>query len=131
MPTPTIYTEADRQVFGDLDESLQSNELELLYPTDRMRKTGEDGALGYGSERSDSLAFGTAIAKLGEDVTWEPLLAASRTGQRPADIQLSMGGITELGRAPETPMPYRAIDGEIIEDPEALAERAAAVAMLR
>ena len=131
MPTPNVYTDPDRQVFSDLDESLQSNAVELLYATDRVPETGEDGAFGYGYDRSGSMAFGTTVVELGDDVGWEQLLDASRTGQRPADPELKMGNVTELARAPATPTPFTVRDGEIIDDPEMLAERAEAVSLLR
>ena len=72
-----------------------------------------------------SLAFGSAVVDLGEDISWEELLDASRTQKRLKKVPMKVQDIHEISRGPNTPIPYTEIDGVIVEDPEYVAERQA------
>jgi esterase/lipase superfamily enzyme len=91
----------------------------------------ENGNLKYGYERSASLAFGTAVVDLGEDISWEELLEASRTQQRLKKIPLKMGELHEIVRGPNAPIPFTEVDGKIVEEPDYLAQRQAAAEVFR
>ena len=64
MPTPNVHLESQRDVYADLAEPLQRTEVPLFYVTDRAPERDEAGNLYYGSGRSASLAFGTAVVDL-------------------------------------------------------------------
>lgn len=131
MPTPNLYTDEKATLFETLPQEYASTLVELLYVTDRAPETDEAGNLRYGYKRSNSLAVGTTVVDLGQNATWESLVEASRTHTRFGDFELRLVSIDEFARLPPTPMPYQVIDGEIVEDPEAVAARDASVARVQ
>lgn len=123
MPTPNLYVDSELTPFSDVPPALQSNEIDLLYLTDREPETDEAGNLRYGYGRSRSLAFGSAMVRLGEDMTWSELVQMSESPTRSRQIEVNMSSITELGRYPGTPGPFTIAGGRAIEDPDDLAKR--------
>jgi esterase/lipase superfamily enzyme len=71
MPTPNIHVNSSDNIYTGLPEELKSTEVPLFYITDRVPEKDENGNLKYGYERSASLAFGSTVVDLGEDITWE------------------------------------------------------------
>ncbi len=130
MPTPNLYTDEKVTLFEAVPQEYASTQVDLIYVTDRAPETDEAGNLRYGYNRSNSLAVGTTIVDLGRNATWEDLVEASRTHTRLGDFELDLVSIKELTRLPPTPMPYQVIDGEIIQDPEAVAAHDTSVALL-
>lgn len=49
------------------------------------------------------MGFGTAVVDLGENITWEELLEASRTQKRLKPVNLKLRDVEEIVRAPDTP----------------------------
>jgi esterase/lipase superfamily enzyme len=131
MPTPNVEVNPQKDHYADLHPDLKSTEVPLYYITDRKPERGENGELEYGYGRSPSLAFGRTVVDLGEDISWEDLIQASRTQQRLKKIPLKRKELVEIIRGPNGPIPYKLIDGEIVEDAEYLAERVAAVDLFR
>ena len=123
MPTPNLYLNEEQILFDNLADDLKSTEVRLFYVTDRSPEKDNDGNLRYGYGRSASLAFGTAVVDLGVDITWEDLLQASRTQQRPKPVKMTLRQVTEHVRGPRSPIPYAMVDGQIVEEPTMLAER--------
>ena len=105
--------------------------MRLFYITDRAPEQDEQGNLLYGYGRSSSVAFGTVIVDLGEDLTWEDLLLASRLQKRLKPVELKVRQVTEVLRGPDTPVPFAMVDGKIVEQPEESAEREAATQAFR
>lgn len=130
MPTPNLYTDETVTLFEALPEEYASTQVELIYVTDRAPETDKAGNLRYGHDRSNSLAVGTTVVDLGRNATWEELVEASRSRSRFGDFRLRLVSIDEFGRLPPTPIPYQVIDGQVIEDPQAVAARDAVVARL-
>jgi len=131
MPTPNLYTDGTVTLFEALPEEYTSPLVELIYVTDRVPETDEAGNLSYGYGRSNSLAIGTTVVNLGQNATWEDLVEASRTHTRSGDFEMRLVSIDEFARLPPTPIPYQVIDGEIVDDPEAVAALDASVARLQ
>ena len=131
MPTPNFYTDEKATLFEALPQEYASTLVELIYVTDRAPETDEAGNLRYGFKRSNSLAFGTTVVDLGQNTTWDDLVEASRTHTRFGDFELRLVSIDEFTRLPPAPMPYQVIDGEIVEDPEAVAALDASVALVQ
>ncbi len=130
MPTPNLYTDEKAVLFEALPQEYASTLVELIYVTDRAPETDEAGNLRYGYNRSSSLAIGTTVVDLGQNATWENLVEASRTDARFGEFELRLVSVNEFARLPPTPIPYQVIDGEIVEDPEALAVRDASSALM-
>jgi esterase/lipase superfamily enzyme len=68
---------------------------------------------------------------LGVDITWDDLLNASRTQTRIRPVELELKQVTELVRAPATPIPFKEIDGRIVEEPTLTAQREEAIEAFR
>ena len=131
MPTPSIYANNIAPLFGELTPELTGTQVELIYVTDRAPETDEDGNLYYGFNRSNSLAVGTTVVDLGQNASWEELVVASSSRTRFGDFELRTVSTTEFARLPPTPMPYQVIDGQVVDDPDAVAALEAGVARLR
>ena len=131
MPTPNVYIDSDVDHYQDIHPNLKSTEVRLFYITDRQPGRDENGNLEYGYGRSPSLAFGSTVIDLGEDISWEELLEASRTQKRLREIPLKRRTLDEIVRGPPAPIPYKEIDGKIVEDPESVAKRTAAAEKFR
>ena len=131
MPTPNVYVDSGSDIYTGLPEELKSTEVPLFYITDRVPEKDENGDLKYGYERSPSLAFGSTVVDLGEDLSWEELLVASRSGKRLEKVKMQVSEITEIARGPNSPTPYTEVDDVIVEDPEYKAIRLAAAEIFR
>jgi esterase/lipase superfamily enzyme len=131
MPTPNIYLEGGGYPDSSVPRSLRSNEVELLFVTDRAPETSAEGTLAYGTGRSASLGFGSAIVEIGSDLTWQQLVEMSETSSRRSSPAIRIVSRTELGRFPPTPHPFLVTNGEVREDPEVRAQYNRAAWQLR
>jgi esterase/lipase superfamily enzyme len=131
MPTPNVHLDPKRDFYGELRWELKSTEVSLLYVTDRAPEQDQDGKLRYGFNRSHSVAFGSAVVDLGVDITWEELLEASRLQSRVKPVKLELREVTEITRGPDVPLPFREVDGRIVEEPRLAAERAESIETFR
>ncbi len=131
MPTPNVYLDQERDVYEELAPELAGTEVRLFYITDRRPEHTKDGSLRYGSGRSASLAYGTAVVDLGAEMSWEELLEESRTQQRLKPVKLELREVTELGRGEDLPLPYALIDGKVVEEPAWVARDEAATEAFR
>lgn len=120
MPTPNIYTNAGSYPDWSVPHGLKSNEIDLLFVTDRDPETSADGKLEYGTGRSASLGFGSAIVEIGNDLSWKELVKMSETFSRSISPSVAVISRNELGRFPVTPHAFLVVNGEIREDPEVL-----------
>lgn len=117
MPTPNLYLNSKEDVYGKLSTELKGTQVPLYYMTDRKPEHDDKGNLEYGYDRSPSMGFGKATVELGENLTWEDLLEASRTQQRLKPVKLELLDIKELVRGPDTPLPYKMVNGRIVKEP--------------
>ncbi len=118
MPTPNIYTNAGSYPDWSVPHGLRSNEIDLLFVTDRDPETSADGTLEYGTRRSASVGFGSAIVEIGNDLSWQELVEMSETSSRSTSLSVSVISRNELGRFPATPHAFLVVNGEVREDPE-------------
>ena len=123
MPTPNVYAGAGDEMFTGLPDAFESATVELIYVTDRAPEPDEDGNVQYGFGRSNSLAVGTTVVDLGQNVTWEDLVEASKNENRTIDFDLQLVSTSEVARLPPVPTPYTVVDGRIVEDPDVVAAR--------
>ena len=117
MPTPNVHRDPDVDYFADVPPELRSNIVEIMYATDRLPSNAPGTPLKYGSNRSPSLAFGTARLRIGyPSLGWDELVAASRTERR-SQLVLHFLEARELVRLPDTPWyNYLAADPSITEE---------------
>lgn len=131
MPTPNVYSEGQTELFAELPDVFESTLVELLYVTDRAPETDEEGNLHYGFKRSNSLAAGITVVDLGEEVSWEDLVEASKDRTRSVDFDLRLVSTAEFARLPPVPTPYTIVDGKVIEDAEVIAARDDVIGLLQ
>ena len=121
MPVPNLYIgEGAPELFTALPSELQDNRADLLYVTDRVPETDDDGVLMYGYGRSRSAAFGSAIVTIEPELAWGELQRVSLERDRSTRLSLHFASLEERGRFPETPRPVVLINGEAQTDPAAL-----------
>ena len=131
MPAPNIYTGAPGYPETEVPDKLKSNKVDLLYVTDRDTTVDNSAALTYGSERSDSVAFGSVLVELGEGIGWQELVHASQSQDRSTVLEVKVRSRREISRFPPTPHAFSLVDGVPVEDPEVVADRARAEALFR
>jgi esterase/lipase superfamily enzyme len=131
MPTPNLYLNAEVDPYLYLTDEQKSSSVQIFYFTDRLPEKNEKGDLTYSYGRSGSLAFGTASVDLGKEISWEELYQASLIEKRLKPVKMALGQVTELVRAPYSPIPYKLVEGQIIEEPSVLAERKHTVQAVR
>jgi esterase/lipase superfamily enzyme len=103
MPTPTLYTGTNaKPLFDDMPVDIRRPSLDLLYVTDRA-PAEKITDLPYGTERSHSMAFGSATIEFGDDLSWDELVRESTATRRVRPVQVKLGPTTERGRFPATP----------------------------
>jgi hypothetical protein len=78
----------------------------VLYATDRQPVSRDDGGLAYGYGRSFSIAVGSCVVEIGQNVAWDTLVAQSRQAERTEELPLHIRTLTEQARFPATPMPF-------------------------
>lgn len=124
-PLPTsVYDGHDGVSYDELPPALKSTNVDLLYVTDRTPESDEEGNLRYGIGRSQSLAFGSVVVKLDEDMTWDELVGWTRSDSADAP-EPQVVSTTELGRFPSTPFPVELDDGgHVVRKAEVEAEHA-------
>jgi esterase/lipase superfamily enzyme len=123
-PTPNLFVRSEEDPFANVAPEFRSNEVQLYYLTDRVPECDDDGnVVRYGYERSLSIALGTCVVEIGEDLEWEALVKQSRTRQRGKRLRLKVTEINELVRAPESAAPFVEVDGERAPDPAIIQAR--------
>jgi esterase/lipase superfamily enzyme len=103
MPTPNIYAWGNFDPFEKVPPELQNNKVEVMYCTDRLPEGPSAENPQYGYQRSRSVAWGTCDLEIGQNVSWEQLVKASRSKKRDVSLPLRVTRVRELGRLAPTP----------------------------
>ncbi len=102
--------------------------------TDRKPDGGDGGDVGsdieYGYGRSFSVAVGSCVVEIGNGVSWEDLVKASRARKRGGTLPLRVRSVTEQFRFPPTPPPIQVRNGEVQETAQYVAAKQTAVGAL-
>ena len=122
MTAPLVYAVENLSPFNAIAPEVRTDTIDVLYVTDRTPSPREDGMLDYGIGRSLSVAYGSAVVRIGGDPPWQELATDATQGVRPRALELSLDSVTELERAPPTPLRTRIIDGTPAVDPATVAE---------
>ncbi|MFK5949433.1 MAG: alpha/beta hydrolase [Methylococcales bacterium] len=105
MPTSNLYIGATGYPESEVQLTQKRSQIDMLYVTDRLPES-ETNQLEYGSGRSASLAFGSAIVEIGKGRDWEQLVKASQTVSKDSAFEMTVIKRVELGRFPETPYAF-------------------------
>ncbi len=117
MPTPNIYIDSKLANFEQVPEEFQSNIVDVLYVTDRKPIEDSGGTVEYSRFRSQSLAFGSCEVEIGNDVSWQGLVADSTTQKRSKSLPMKIHSLKEEVRLPITPTPLVKTPQGVVEDP--------------
>jgi esterase/lipase superfamily enzyme len=120
MPTPNLYAFTPDNPFPDVPPCFRKNTVDVLYATDREAESDIAENPRYGFRRSRSLAFGMTTVRIGKDMSWDALVAASRSAARPKDLPMSTDETRELGKFPPTPVQSVERDGQTVDAPDVL-----------
>jgi len=108
MPTPTLYTSHQNELFGDLSSELLGDDVNLLYATDRVSYRDKQNKLIYNAQRSPSLVFGSARLSFSH--------GSGRTSQIADKIltnsTVKLETLKEMTRFPPTPYPFALQEGQ-------------------
>ncbi len=130
MPTPNLYTGEKGYPESEVQLEHKKSQLDLLYVTDRLPNPEKD-QLEYSSGRSASVAFGSAVVDIGEQLSWDQLVNASQTTSRDCSLNISVSKQSELGRFPETPHAFSLVNGVPVVNPDVLMDFEATAAEFR
>ena len=131
MPTPNLYAHTPDNPFPDVPPALRTSTVDVVYATDREPEGDPAQDPKYGSRRSKSLAFGMTTVRIGKDVSWDDLVAASRSVGRHVSLPMSTVETREVGRFPPVPTSEVEHDGQWVEAAESVDARLAAEAGFR
>ncbi len=123
MPTPNLYAGSKNNPFADVPPALQHSDIDVLFVTDRAETKDKNGKPDFGYDRSRSLAFGSYIVGVGENVSWEDLVRESRTQSRKTSLPLSRKEIRVVGQLPATPALVVTPEGKLVDDPAAAEQK--------
>ncbi len=131
MPTPNVLVGESQNWYADIAPELRSTSTALFYVTDRAAEQEQAGKFRFGYHRSPSLSFGTVEVALGVGMSWEALLRASNTQRRSERVPIAIRKVDEIVRTPDMPLPFKEIDGQIIEETHLAKQLEDAVADIR
>ena len=109
-PAPNLYWATGEHPFDDVPEPWQTTDVDIFYATDRVGETDEEVGVAYDHRRSHSVAFGEATVQIGDDLTWDELVEASITKNRPREIPMQLARVDELVRLPPSNTPMELTD---------------------
>lgn len=103
MPTPNVYTHPEWNPFAEVPPALQSDTVSVMYVTDRERSQKHPERVEYGYGRSRSAAFGDVAVQIGDKLSWEDVVKASRTSKRSKKLEIKPITTNEIARFEKTP----------------------------
>ncbi|WP_371225902.1 alpha/beta hydrolase [Roseovarius sp. 2305UL8-3] len=133
-PAPNLYKSGTDDIYPaeDVPKGLRRTLTEILYVTDRGPVMDTDGVLtGYGSGRSDSMAFGVSLVEYGELETWNELVLRTHEGDSRALTRLDPVYLEEFSRFPATPLPMGRAGGRLLTTEEAARSYQASAQVMR
>ncbi len=119
--TPTLFRTGQGFPMDEVPLVLRTVEPEILYVTDRRPDLRNGQAMGYGYQRSDSMAYGVAKVRFGDFTSWPELVARSGGGDRRRESLITQS-YDERVRFPETPLPVVLENGRPVPEAAAVAD---------
>ena len=123
---PNIYSNQTPYASLNIEPEKQSAQSNILYVTDRQPETSKDGELEFGHTRSPIIRYGTGKVELGENQTWDDIVAAANSDVKRVKLAETLQGILPEAEFPPTPYFFTADSGVIKIDPEQSRELEAA-----
>ncbi|MGH7131349.1 MAG: alpha/beta hydrolase [Phycisphaerales bacterium] len=123
IATPYVmYGEPGRKIFDQIPPAARTPEVRVFYVTDRSAEPDSSRGQEYGYGRGKRTAFGTATVSLGDNVTWDELVADSTRPERKASYSPRITNIHEAGSFSPISDFMEAKDGRLARKPGAIAD---------
>jgi esterase/lipase superfamily enzyme len=126
MPTPNVYREAEEDPFARVPAEWQTNDVDLLYVTDRVLERRPGRRPAYTAGRAPQLAYGSCRVSIGQGIDWPTLVRESRSAKRDRPLPLRVTWVEEQGRFPAPPVPLEATPLGLRPPPQAIYRQRAA-----
>lgn len=124
-PPPYLYSVDNPYPEAAIPQSLRQPQADIIFATDRVWNSDKDT---YVAERSAKLAIGRVIINIGDGANWDDLMdMTAGLGTNRDWPELTLGDIRTDIVFPATPLPYRLIDGEVVEQADTASAYAASV----
>lgn len=117
-PTPNAFANGAYPQ-GDVPTAYRTAQAPIFYVSDRVAQQNQ-GILSYGTERSNSMAFGASTVAFGRNQSWQSLSAASGSIKRPEKLPLNVVRNQELLRFNPTPTAFRVVNGRPVRETSAV-----------
>lgn len=133
-PLPSkVYSDEIYTPFEDLNPELQSQDVNMMYITDRRWEEDAKGGPGYTHRRSTIMEFGYAHLDINPELTWDELVDWTESGSENKTVpRPQFKGVTRKGDFPETPPLFiENQDGKLAYDPGWQSEFSEAAANLQ
>jgi len=120
-PLPNaVYSDEDYTPFRELNPALQSQEVNLMYITDRQWDDNAKNGPDYTYHRSTTMEFGYTHLDIDPKLTWDELVDRTVSGSDDTTIPRPVfKGVTRKGHFPETPPLFiESEDGDLSYDPD-------------
>jgi hypothetical protein len=115
-PAPTLYRVGETFPADDVPAAYRSVDPAIFYVTDRQPEFADGRLVGYGYQRSNSMALGKARVRFGDIDSWPALVARSQS-EATRNHRLVTEGYEELVRFPDTPIPATRVGGVRVPEP--------------
>lgn len=123
MPTPTLFTSGEPNLFTGIPAAKKSAEIEILYATNRL-PVGPTGARYYTRVRSNQLRLGVATLQIGDGTnTWDTLYDLPTNGSEGERPKVSLTATRELAVIDDTSAAISDDAREFFDYANALLER--------
>jgi esterase/lipase superfamily enzyme len=115
---PNLYLDGVNYPATAVPAPLQSVMPQIFYVTDRQPKLTNGKVTGYGRERSQAMAFGSARVIFGAE-DWDDLVARTHVDRRGSISRLDLGEVDERVRFDPVPLADRRTEGGLRVEPSA------------
>jgi len=86
MPAPALYAARGENPFENTPEMLRTQDVKIIYATDRLRDEEQPDTLAYGHLRASHLVTGLSTVRFGEVEDWDTLVTQSMTSRRTLEV---------------------------------------------
>ena len=107
-PAPNLYVQGRQYPVDGIALAQRTAAPDIFFVTNRIADKKA-----YGPDRSHSMAFGAAKVRFGEDLTWDEVVRRTHVDTGEQVPRLSVAGVTEVVRFPQTPLPQKRVNGRL------------------
>ncbi|MEP1766889.1 MAG: alpha/beta hydrolase [Sulfitobacter sp.] len=117
---PNLYLDGSNYPAAAVSPALRTVSPKIFYVTDRKEEQKNGVFEGYGTRRSQAMAFGAATVHFGAN-DWDDLITRTHIDRRGSINRLDLGTVEERVKFDPVPLADRRIDGGLRVHPDAAA----------